>query len=59
MTEKLNILFVDDEKQILIPLKAMFKKQYGVFTAVSGPLALEIINKNWSKKSHLTPCVFC
>jgi len=46
MAEKLNILFVDDEKQILIPLKAMFKKQYGVFTAVSGPIALEIINKN-------------
>jgi serine/threonine-protein kinase len=46
MTEKLNILFVDDEKQILIPLKAMFKKQYGVFTAVSGPNALEIIRNN-------------
>jgi len=46
MTEKLNLLFVDDEKQILIPLKAMFKKQYGVFTAVSGPNALEIIHNN-------------
>ncbi|MDM8564432.1 response regulator [Candidatus Halobeggiatoa sp. HSG11] len=43
---KLNLLFVDDEKQILIPLKAMFKKQYAVFTAISGPNALEIINNN-------------
>lgn len=43
---KLNLLFVDDEKQILIPLKAMFKKQYTVFTAISGPIALEIINSN-------------
>jgi serine/threonine-protein kinase len=46
MTEKLNILFVDDEKQILIPLKAMFKKQYKVFTAVSGTDALNIIHSN-------------
>ena len=46
MAEKLNLLFVDDEKQILIPLKAMFKKRYGVFTAVSGPSALEIIRDN-------------
>ncbi len=43
---KLNLLFVDDEKQILIPLKAMFKKQYTVFTAISGPNALEIINSH-------------
>ncbi|MBE9563050.1 MAG: response regulator [Proteobacteria bacterium] len=43
---KLNLLFVDDEKQILIPLKAMFKKQYTVFTAISGPNALEIIKNN-------------
>jgi DNA-binding NtrC family response regulator len=46
MTEKLNILFVDDEKQILIPLKAIFKKQYKVFTAVSGSDALNIIRSN-------------
>ncbi|MCK5876613.1 MAG: response regulator [Candidatus Marithrix sp.] len=43
---KLNLLFVDDEKQILIPLKAMFKKQYTVFTAISGPVALETIKNN-------------
>jgi serine/threonine-protein kinase len=46
MTEKLNILFVDDEKQILIPLKAMFKKIFNVKTAISGPDALEIIRSN-------------
>jgi serine/threonine-protein kinase len=44
--KKLNILFVDDEKQILTSLKAMFKKQYGVFTATSGLEALDIIHKH-------------
>lgn len=44
--QRLNILFVDDEKQILIPLKALFKKQYSVFTASSGPKALEVIRNN-------------
>ncbi|HHB91836.1 MAG TPA: response regulator [Thioploca sp.] len=43
---KLNLLFVDDEKQILIPLKAMFKREYTVFTAISGSNALEIITNN-------------
>jgi DNA-binding NtrC family response regulator len=46
MTEKLNILFVDDEKQILTSLGAMFKKQYGVFTATSGSNALDIIDNH-------------
>jgi serine/threonine-protein kinase len=46
MTKKLNILFVDDEKQILISLKAMFQKNFNVFTAISGPDALDIIRSN-------------
>lgn len=40
---KLNLLFVDDEKNILIPLKAMFKRDYQVFTANSGQQALELM----------------
>lgn len=44
--QRLNLLFVDDEKQILIPLKALFKKQYSVFIAPSGPKALEIVRNN-------------
>ncbi|MCP4702898.1 MAG: response regulator [Gammaproteobacteria bacterium] len=44
--QKIKILFVDDERQILIPLKAMFKKQYGVRTAISGPAGLEIVRND-------------
>lgn len=40
---KLNLLFVDDEKNILIPLRAMFKRDYEVFTAVGGREALELM----------------
>lgn len=43
---KLNILFVDDERQILVPLKALFKRDYVVFTAVTGQAALEIVKKH-------------
>jgi len=46
MTEKLNILFVDDEKQILTSLDAMFKKQYDVFTATSSSNALDFIDNH-------------
>jgi len=44
--KKLNILFVDDERQILVPLKALFKREYNVFTAISGQAALEVIKKH-------------
>jgi len=46
MTEKLKILFVDDEKTILTSLEGMFKKQYAVFTATNGSDALDIIHKH-------------
>ncbi len=46
MADKINILFVDDEQQILAVLKSMFEKQYGVFTATDGPEALEIVHKH-------------
>ncbi len=46
MTEKIKILFVDDEKPILTSLEAMFKKQYTVFTATNGSDALDIIHKH-------------
>jgi serine/threonine-protein kinase len=43
---KLNLLFVDDEQQILTSLNALFEKDYNVFTATNGPHALELISKN-------------
>lgn len=45
MTEKPNVLFVDDEKQVLIALRALFRSQYQVFIAESGEAALDIIRR--------------
>ncbi len=44
--DKLNLLFVDDEQQILTSLKTLFETDYNVFTAINGPNALEIIANN-------------
>ena len=43
--DKLNLLFVDDEQQILTSLNSLFDAEYNVFTATNGPNALEIISK--------------
>ncbi len=43
MTEKAKVLFVDDERQVLISLRALFRSQYQVFIADSGEAALDII----------------
>jgi DNA-binding NtrC family response regulator len=43
---KANILFVDDEENILRTMKLIFGKTHNVFLASSGARALEIIDKN-------------
>lgn len=43
MSEKAKILFVDDEPQILVSLRALFRAKYQVFIANSGEQALEIV----------------
>ncbi len=43
MTEKAKVLFVDDERQVLISLRALFRSQYQVFIADGGEAALDII----------------
>ncbi len=43
MTEKAKVLFVDDERQVLISLRALFRSQYQVFIADGGDSALDII----------------
>lgn len=43
---KANILFVDDEENILRTMKLIFGKTHNVFLASSGALALEIIEQN-------------
>ncbi len=45
MTEKANLLFVDDERQVLIALRALFRSQYQVFIADSGEAALDILRQ--------------
>lgn len=46
MTDKANILFVDDEERILRTLKMLFKQQYNVQITTDGHEALEIIKQN-------------
>ena len=41
--EKPNILYVDDERQNLVSFKASFRREYEIFTAVSGDEALEML----------------
>lgn len=53
MTGKSKILFVDDEKEILLTLRALFRQQYRVFTAESGKAALDIIRR---ERIHVIVC---
>ncbi len=45
MADKATVLFVDDEKQILIALRALFRSQYHVLIASNGVEALEVIRR--------------
>jgi len=46
MTDKANVLFVDDEERILRTLKMLFKQQYNVQITTDGHEALEIIKRD-------------
>ncbi len=46
MSQKANILFVDDEESILSSLNRLFKMRYSVFTATSGVDALKVVQDN-------------
>jgi class 3 adenylate cyclase len=39
-----NILYVDDEEQNLVSFKATFRREYNIFTALSGTEGLEIMH---------------
>jgi len=45
-TDKISILYVDDEENNLISFKATFRLKYKVFTALSGAEAISILEKN-------------
>jgi len=44
-SEKITILYVDDEENNLISFKATFRLKYKVYTAISGTAAIDIIKK--------------
>jgi len=46
MAEKYNILYVDDEESNLRIFKMTFKREYEVFTAISGLEAIEILKQH-------------
>ncbi len=43
--KKAKLLFVDDEERILTALRSVFRAQYNVFTASSGPEAMEFLKR--------------
>lgn len=44
--DKFSILYVDDEEQNLISFKATFRREYEIFTAITGKEGLEIAKNN-------------
>ncbi|MCB0804676.1 MAG: response regulator [Bacteroidales bacterium] len=41
-----NILYVDDEEQNLFSFRATFRREYNIFTAISGKEGMEIMHNN-------------
>lgn len=46
MTDKIKVLYVDDEENNLFSFKATFRLKYQVFTAISGAKGLEVLNEH-------------
>jgi response regulator RpfG family c-di-GMP phosphodiesterase len=46
MTDKIKVLYVDDEENNLFSFKATFRLKYQIFTAISGAKAIEILGQN-------------
>ena len=46
MSDKITILYVDDEENNLISFKATFRLKYKIFTAIGGEEALKILEEN-------------
>ena len=45
-TEKINVLYIDDEVNNLDSFKAAFRRDYNVFTAISAYDGLQVLNQN-------------
>lgn len=46
MTDKIKVLYVDDEENNLFSFKAAFRLKYQIFTAISGYKAIDILNEH-------------
>lgn len=46
MTDKIKVLYVDDEENNLFSFKAAFRLQYQIFTAISGDEAIRTLDQN-------------
>lgn len=46
MSDKYSILYLDDEEQNLMSFKALFRRDYNVFTTTSAQEAVNILNSN-------------
>ena len=46
MSDKIKILYVDDEENNLISFRANFRKEYEVYTALSASAAFSVLEKN-------------
>jgi YesN/AraC family two-component response regulator len=46
MSDKIKILYLDDEENNLIAFKALFRREYDVFTTTSAREAVEYLNQN-------------
>ncbi len=46
VSEKVKILYVDDEENNLIAFRANFKREYEVYTAISAEIALSLLESN-------------
>lgn len=46
MSDKLTILYVDDEEFNLTSFKAIFRRDYNILTAISGKMGLEILKEH-------------
>ncbi len=44
--EKIKILYLDDEENNLVAFKALFRREYDVFTTTSAREAVEYLNQN-------------
>lgn len=45
MSHQISVLYVDDEQNNLLSFKAAFRREFNVFTAISGQEALDIARK--------------